>query len=175
MELGETIPVFKEWFYLHFTENNGMAFGLEFGGKTGKILLSLVRITAVIAIGWYITRLYRERAHPGLIISISLVFAGAIGNIIDSVFYGVVFSSSSTREVASLFPEIGGYSNYLQGRVVDMFYLPLFDARIPSWFPLKAEENFTFFSPVFNFADAAISAGVIMLLFMQKKFVDSLN
>lgn len=175
MELGETIPVLSNWFYFHFTENNGMAFGIEFGGKTGKIILSLFRITAVFIIALYISKLHQTRAHAGLIISVSLVFAGAIGNIIDSVFYGVVFSDSTTRQVASLFPEVGGYSDLLHGRVVDMLYLPVLEGKYPGWMPFKGDEHFVFFSPVFNIADAAISSGVIMLLFFQKRFINTIN
>lgn len=175
MELGETIPVFKDWFYLHFTENNGMAFGLEFGGKIGKIFLSLFRIAAVFAIAWYIKKLLTEKAHPVLLISVSLVFAGAVGNIMDSVFYGIVFSDSTSQQVASFLPEMGGYSSLLHGRVVDMFYLPLIESHYPGWFPIKAGDPFVFFSPVFNIADAAITSGVLLLLFFQKKFLHSLN
>lgn len=175
MELGETIPVLPDWFYLHFTENNGMAFGLEIGGKAGKLALSLFRIIAVFAIGWYIKMLYKQYPHPGLLISVSLVFAGAVGNITDSIFYGVVFSDSTAQQVAGFFPEMGGYSSLLHGRVVDMLYLPIFQGQFPDWFPFNPGQPFTFFSPVFNIADAAITSGVIILLFFQKTFLETLN
>ena len=167
--LGQEISVFGDWFYLHFTENNGMAFGLEFAGKFGKILLSILRILAVIGIGWYIYILCKKKVHTGLIVSASFIWAGAFGNIIDSAFYGMIFDDSYMN-LATLFPETGGYSSFLHGKVVDMLYFPLFEGHFPSWFPIWADESFTFFRPVFNIADSSITIGVFLILIFQGKF-----
>ena len=172
MYLGQEYRIAGDWFIIHFTENNGMAFGLEFAGEYGKLFLSLFRIVAVFGIGWYLSRLVIEKAHPLLITSMSLILAGAIGNIIDSAFYGIIFSASDFR-LAEFLPADGGYSSLLHGKVVDMFYFPLIqNAHFPSWFPIWAGEEFEFFRPVFNFADASISTGVITLFIFQKKFFD---
>jgi signal peptidase II len=170
MTLGQEIPVIGNWFILHFTENEGMAFGLTFGGKTGKLLLSLFRIIAVIFIGYYIYRLRQKSPHPGLIISFSLIMAGALGNILDSAFYGIIFNQSSYHTVATIFPPEGGYNSFLHGKVVDMLYFPVIDTRLPEWFPIWKGEPFQFFRPVFNIADSSITTGVFMLLIFQKKF-----
>jgi signal peptidase II len=169
MYLGQEFRVFDHWFLIHFTENNGMAFGLEFGGNFGKLLLSVFRIALVMGIGWYLLRLIKTKVHSGLIICFSLIFAGAIGNIIDSVFYGVIFSENNAG-VAALFSPEGGYSRLFHGRVVDMFYFPLFEGRFPQWFPIWGGENFLFFREVFNIADSSITIGVITLLIFQKRF-----
>jgi len=171
MYLGEEHRVFGNWFYIHFTENYGMAFGLEFGGMAGKFLLSAFRILACIAIGWYIVHLARHRAHPGLMVCFALIFAGAVGNIIDSAFYGIIFSASDpvTRNVAVIFPEGGRYAPFLHGAVVDMFYFPLWQGRFPDWMPVWGGEPFEFFRPVFNIADAAISVGVALMILFQRK------
>jgi signal peptidase II len=174
MMLGQEYSVFGDWFYLHFTENNGMAFGLEFAGKFGKILLSLLRIIAVIGIGWYIYILCKKDVHTGLVVSASFIWAGAFGNIIDSAFYGIIFNDS-LMNVATIFPESGGYSSFLHGRVVDMLYFPLFEGHFPSWFPFWANEPFTFFRPVFNIADSCITIGVLLILIFQKKFFKDLK
>jgi len=168
MYLGQEFPVFGNWFIIHFTENNGMAFGLEFGGSFGKLFLSIFRIAAVTAIGWYLGYLVRTRAHRGLIACFSLIFAGAIGNIIDSAFYGMLFTESATR-VSEFMPAEGGYAGFLHGRVVDMLYFPIIDSHFPSWFPVWGGEEFMFFRPVFNIADSAISVGVMILFLFQKK------
>jgi len=167
--LGQEFHVLGNWFLIHFTENNGMAFGLEFGGTWGKLLLSVFRIALVIGIGWYLVHLVRIKAHRGLIACFSLIFAGAIGNIIDSVFYGVIFSESNAG-IAHLFPAEGGYSRVFHGRVVDMLYFPLFEGRFPQWFPFWGGEDFLFFREVFNIADSSITIGVACLLIFQKKF-----
>ncbi len=167
--LGQEFHVFDHWFLIHFTENNGMAFGLEFGGTFGKLLLSVFRIALVIGIGWYLVHLIKTNAHTGLVVCFSLIFAGAIGNIIDSVFYGLVFSESNIG-IAKLFPAEGGYARLFHGRVVDMLYFPLFEGRFPQWFPIWGGEEFLFFREVFNIADSSITIGVTSLLIFQKRF-----
>lgn len=152
---GEEIHVIGDWFRLHFTENYGMAFGFEFGGKSGKIILTLFRILAVIAIGWYIVSLIRKQAHLGYILSWTLIFSGALGNIIDSVYYGILF----------------GYDSWFHGRVVDMFYFPIIQTTLPDSFPFWKGEDFEFFRPVFNLADASISVGFVIILLFQKRFL----
>ncbi len=168
MTLYEQIPFLGNWGILHFVENNGMAFGLSIPGGLGKILLTSFRIVAVVGIGFYLRHLIRLKAHSGLIITLSLVMAGAMGNIIDSVFYGLIFSSSNPVETAILFPEGGGYAPLLQGKVVDMFYFPIIKGSYPDWF--RGGSNFIFFRPVFNVADSSISLAVAIILFNQKRF-----
>jgi signal peptidase II len=170
MTIGQEIHVAGNWFILHFTENEGMAFGYTFGGGAGKLMLSIFRIIAVIVIGVYIHRLKNKSPHPGLIISFSLIMAGALGNIIDSAFYGLIFNASSFHSVATLFPPGGGYSTFLHGKVVDMLYFPVIDTTLPNWIPIWGGEPFTFFRPVFNISDSSITTGVLLLLVFQKKF-----
>ncbi len=169
MTLGQSIPVLGDWFIIHFTENYGMAFGLEFSGEYGKLALSIFRIVAVIFIGWYIVRLIRQKAHSGLIACVSLIMAGALGNIIDSSFYGMIFSESKFNAVAVLMPESGGYGSFLHGKVVDMLYFPIIQGFFPEWLPWLGGQHFIFFRPVFNFADTAITLGVFILIIFQKK------
>lgn len=156
---GEIRNVFGDWFKLYFIENNGMAFGVEWGGKVGKFLLTGFRI-AVSAFGaWYLWQNIKKGAPMGFLIAIALILAGALGNIIDSVFYGVYFS------------KINAYTGgWFQGHVVDMFYAPMYQGHIPSWFPFWKGEYFTFFSPIWNFADACITVGVAMVIVGQKRF-----
>lgn len=167
--LGEEVHVAGHWFIIHFTENNGMAYGMEFGGEFGKLFLSSFRILAITGIGWYLWDLARKQEDQLYILCIALIFAGAFGNIIDSAFYGVLFSDSN-YEVARFMPEEGGYSTFLHGKVVDMFYFPVIEGHFPSWFPIWGSEEFIFFRPVFNFADASITAGVILIILYQKRF-----
>lgn len=170
MTLGDEFSVIGNWFLIHFVENNGMAFGFEFGGNYGKIFLSLFRVAAVIGIGWYILKLVKKDISMGFIACVSLIFAGAIGNIIDSAFYGLIFTDSY-GQVAKLFPEGGGYATFLHGRVVDMFYFPLISGVYPNWVPLLGGSDFQFFRPVFNVADSAISIGIFaIILFYRKQF-----
>ena len=168
MFLGQEFKIF-EWFIIHFTENNGMAFGLELGGQTGKILLTLFRI-AVVSFGiGYIYKLSKEKIPSGALTSIGLIVGGAIGNIIDSLFYGVIFNQSYSN-IASFLPKTGGYSRFLEGKVVDMFYFPIVNTHFPSWVPFVADQHFIFFRPVFNIADAGISVGIFVLVIFYRKF-----
>lgn len=170
MTLGQEYKIFGDWFIIHFTENNGMAFGLEFGGEAGKLALSLFRIAAVIAIAYGLHHMVKNKYHRGFILNVALIFAGAVGNIIDSTFYGVLFSESTWFEKARIFPVEGGYSSLLHGKVVDMLYFPIIKGNFPSWFPLWGGEDFLFFRPVFNIADSAITLGVILILIYQKRY-----
>jgi signal peptidase II len=170
MTIGQEIHVMGNWFIFHFTENEGMAFGISFGGAAGKLVLSIFRIIAVIIIAIYISRLSKKSTHPGLIVSFSLIMAGALGNILDSAFYGLIFNQSSYHSVATLFPPDGGYASFLHGKVVDMLYFPIIDTTLPSWVPIRGGEQFIFFRPVFNIADSSITTGVLLLLIFQKKF-----
>jgi signal peptidase II len=162
------IPLFGDWAYLHFIENRGMAFGMEFGGEWGKLLLSLFRIIAVAGIGYALVRMTRTGARGIQIASVALIFSGALGNIIDSTFYGLIFSASSPFQKAVLFPPEGGYAPFLHGAVVDMFYFPLWEGRLPEWLPVWGGEHFLFFRPVFNIADAAITSGVVLFILVQR-------
>lgn len=170
MTLGQEFPLLGKWGIIHFTENNGMAFGMEFGGEAGKLALTLFRIVAVSMIGYGVVHLIKNKYHRGLILNVALIFAGALGNIIDSSFYGLIFSESTYFDVARFMPEGGGYAGLFHGKVVDMFYFPLIQGVFPSWVPLWGGEDFIFFRPVFNIADAAISIGVISILIFQKRY-----
>jgi signal peptidase II len=170
MTLGQEIFVLGNWFILHFTENEGMAFGMQFGGNLGKLMLSIFRLVAIVLIALYLYNITRKKANQGLIISMSLILAGAIGNIIDSAFYGLIFSASKFHEVAQIFPPDGGYGSFLHGKVVDMFYFPVIRGAYPDWFPFWGGSEFIFFRPVFNIADSSITIGVFILIFFQKKF-----
>lgn len=162
--LGQSVDIFSNWFELHFTENPGMAFGLTLGGKWGKIVLTLFRVLASGLIIYYVGSLIKEKAKTGLIMLVALILAGALGNIIDSLFYGMVFSASSYHEVATYLPADGGYAPIFMGKVVDMLYFPLIDTIWPTWVPFLGGEQFQFFRPVFNIADAAISIGVFSII-----------
>lgn len=155
-----------DWFYISFVENNGMAYGMTI---IPKLALSLFRIAAVSVIGWYICKLVRRKARALYIALMALIMAGAAGNIFDSMFYGLVFSESTYYQVAQWMPFGQGYGDFLKGRVVDMFYFPIIETDLPSWVPFWGGEHFIFFSPVFNFADAAISTGVVALLIFCRK------
>jgi len=169
MSLGQSFNVIGDWFLIHFTENYGMAFGLQFWGEYGKLALSIFRIVAVILIGFYIASLIKKKMPAGLVLGIALIMAGAIGNIIDSAFYGLIFSESGYATPATLLPADGGYASFLHGRVVDMFYFPIINTTWPSWVPWVGGERFIFFRPVFNVADSAITIGVFYLLLFQRK------
>lgn len=167
LQLGEEIQI-ADWFIIHFTENPGMAFGLELGGSYGKLFLSLFRMVAVVGIFFWLRSLIRQNAGALTVASVSLILAGALGNIIDSAFYGMIFSES-LGSAATLFPEEGGYGSFLHGRVVDMFYFPLYKGYLPDWLPIWGGNYFIFFRPIFNLADASISVGVALMLLFQRK------
>lgn len=171
--LGESYEI-TSWFQLHFIENNGMAFGWEIGSK---ILLTSIRIIVTALVIVYIWRIRnQDNLRTGYIVCLALIVAGAAGNIIDCAFYGLIFNDPAPTAVATLFPEGGGYGTFLQGRVVDMFYFPIAQWDWPSWMPFIGGQHFQFFQPVFNFADAAISVGIIaLLLFYRKDFIASDN
>jgi signal peptidase II len=165
--LGQEFQIF-DWFIIHFTENNGMAFGMEFGGYTGKTLLTLFRII-VVGFGMkYIADIAKTKLPTGALIALGLIIGGAIGNIIDSSFYGIIFNESYNN-VAQFLPESGGYSSLLHGKVVDMFYFPLINSHYPQWLPIWGGDHFIFFRPVFNIADAGISVGIFMILLFYRK------
>ena len=154
--------------YLHFIENPGMAFGMVLGGEWGKLLLTLFRIVAVTAIGYSLFRMIKRKVRGAMVTSVSLIFAGALGNIIDSTFYGLIISQSTTLKKAVLFPPEGGYGTLFHGAVVDMFYFPLWRGHLPEWLPFWGGDRFEFFQPVFNVADAAITIGVVLFILAQR-------
>lgn len=171
LQLHDSIEI-TEWFYLYFTENPGMAFGIE---VIGKLFLSVFRIVAVGFIGYYLFRLVKQNYKFGYIACIALILAGALGNIIDSVFYGVVFDHSY-GQVATFMPAGGGYASWLHGKVVDMFYFPLIQTVLPDWIPFWGGKEFVFFRPIFNLADSAICVGVfILILFYRHTLSESLS
>jgi signal peptidase II len=171
---GDTGITGLSWFKLYFIENKGMAWGWEFGGEWGKMILTLFRLVAVIFGTWYLGKIIKKGYGRGFIVCASLIYAGALGNLIDSMFYGMIFDESPTGNgygyVSHIFPA-HGYAGFLHGRVVDMLYFPIIrNAHYPSWFPFVGGDEFEFFSPIFNIADASISTGVITLLIFQKRF-----
>lgn len=180
MALGEEIPVLGSWFNLLFVENNGMAFGWLGGGGWWKLALSLFRIVAIVALFWILIRQAKKGTKFGVLFGLALITAGAMGNIIDSVFYGRIFSESTFSQVAALFPDGGGYAGWLHGRVVDMLYFPIIDVarENATWLPdffFGADGHFIFFRPIFNLADAAITVGVFYMLLFQWKWLKTLK
>lgn len=171
MFLGEKIPV-TSWFDLHFVENPGMAFGMEFGGDGGKLFLTILRIVISGLLLFWIWSLARRHERGILIVPLTLIFAGAVGNIIDSMFYGLIFDTPAMG-VATFLPEGGGYGTFLHGKVVDMFYFHLWEGVLPTWLPIWGGKPFVFFPAVFNIADAAVSVGIILLIIFQRKAFDN--
>lgn len=169
MSIGDEIFILGlDWAVIHFVENNGMAFGLSFGGEYGKLLLSLFRIAAVLLLAYYLRWLLREKAPVALLAGFGLIMAGALGNIIDSAFYGMLFSESTYHNGPAVFlPEEGGYASFLYGKVVDMLYFPIAEGFFPDWFPFWGGEPYLFFRPVFNVADMAITTGVMLTLVLH--------
>jgi len=170
MTIGQSYKILGEWFQIYFIENNGMAYGMEFGGEYGKLFLTIFRIIAVAGIGYGLHYMVKHKYNRGFILNVALIFAGALGNIIDCAFYGIMFSESNWYDKAVLFPAAGGYETFLHGKVVDMLYFPLIQGNFPSWVPFWGGEEFLFFRPVFNVADSAISVGVILILLYQKRY-----
>ncbi len=168
--LGDIHAVAGNWFELFFVENEGMAYGWKFGGQAGKIILTLFRLGAVIFGVWYLRSIIQKKYHAGFIFCAALIFAGALGNLIDSMFYGMIFEESYSGHLATIFPK-HGYASFLHGKVVDMLHFPIIrNAHFPKWVPFFGGDDFEFFSPIFNLADTAISTGVITILVFQKKF-----
>jgi signal peptidase II len=157
------------WFKLYFIENEGMAWGWKFGGEWGKMILTLFRLVAVLFGTWYLGKIIRQKYSRGFILCACLIYAGALGNLVDSMFYGLIFEDSSYVHVAKMFPP-KGYAGFLHGKVVDMLYFPMVHSKVPGWVPFVGGNDFEFFSPIFNIADASISVGVITLLIFQKRF-----
>lgn len=170
MSIGENFNVIGEWFKIYFIENEGMAFGMKFGGQVGKLLLSLFRIVLFGALLFWIRSLLKKSVPTGVVVGLTLISAGALGNIIDCLFYGLLFSESTYTTVAQFLPEGGGYAPFFFGKVVDMFYFPIIDTTFPEWMPLVGGNPFRFFAPVFNFADSCVTCGAIYLIFFQWRF-----
>ena len=177
--LNTSQPILGKWFQLHFVENPGMAYGWKFGGNWGKVALTVFRLGAVVFGTWYLGDIIRKKQHKGFIVCAALVYAGALGNLIDSCFYGLIFDKGMIFDT-QINDHIGynglatfssnGYASFLHGNVVDMLYFPLIEARFPAWFPGWGGEEFIFFRPIFNIADASISTGIISILVFQKRF-----
>ncbi len=173
MTIGESIPVFGDWFQIYFIENNGMAFGMQFGGGLGKLLLTLFRMVLIGFIIHYLLKLLKNGAPSGILYGVTLILVGALGNVIDSLFYGLIFSESTFTHIATIFPEGGGYAPLFHGKVVDMLYFPLIDTTLPEWVPFKGGDNFVFFRPIFNIADSCITIGVGYLLIFKRRFFET--
>jgi len=171
MTLHEQIEILS-WFKIVFIENNGMAYGMEIGSK---LVLSIFRIVAVALLGWYITQQVKQKARMGYIVCLSMILAGAAGNIFDSMFYGLIFNASSEYYLSYFVPFGTGYASFLTGKVVDMFYFPIIVTTWPQWMPWVGGEPYIFFSPIFNFADASISVGVVLLLLFYRKEISELS
>ena len=171
MCLHESIHV-TDWFYITFIENMGMAFGMQLGSK---VVLSLFRVIAITLLGYYTCLEIRRQAKSGYIVCLAMIFAGAVGNLIDCLFYGLIFNESSPYYVSYFVPFGSGYAPFLMGKVVDMFYFPLIETEWPLWMPFVGGEHFVFFSPVFNFADASISVSVVVLLLFYREEISKIS
>ena len=162
--IGEEVDLIGYWCKFHFIENEGMAFGMSFGGVAGKYVLTFLRIIASVLIGWYLLKLIKKGGNKLAVYSFTLIFAGAVGNIIDSMFYGLLFSESTFFSVSQFLPEGGGYAPMFLGKVVDMFYFPIIDTTLPQWIPFFGGNDFRFFNAIFNISDVSITIGVVILL-----------
>ena len=171
--IGESIPIFGDWFQILFIENRGMAFGFQFGGDIGKVLLSLFRIIFCVVLIVFLRNLIKKDTPMGVLIGGSLILIGAIGNTIDCTFYGVIFNESTYNQVATLFPEGGGYAPLMFGRVVDMLYFPVIETTLPQWVPIWGGEEFVFFRPIFNIADSCITIGCLYILIFKHSFLST--
>ena len=171
MSLGQAIHI-TDWFYIDFVENNGMAYGMTF---INKLFLSLLRLVAIGVIGWYMYKVVKQGVRTRYVVFLSMILAGAAGNMVDSMFYGLIFDASTPFGISSFVPFSTGYADFLTGKVVDMFYFPLIVTTYPDWFPIKGGDEFIFFSPVFNFADASISVGVACLLLFCRKELETVS
>lgn len=167
--IGDGIDLIGDWCKLYFVENEGIAFGISFGSDFGKLLLSIFRLLASIVIFIFLIKKIRKDARISLLVSISLIFVGAIGNMVDSCFYGLIFNESTPEQVATLFPEEGGYGKFLYGKVVDMFYFPIVEWTWPEWMPWIGGNHAEFFNAIFNVADSAVCTGVALLIIDQFK------
>ena len=175
MHLGESFNVLGDWFKFYFIENPGMAFGITWGLGIGKIALSLFRLIAIIFLGIYLSGIIKRKLPYGLVVGFALIFAGATGNLIDGMFYGLIFNESTYQTVAGLTAFGAGYEGFLQGYVVDMLYFPLFSGTFPSWLPFWGGQEFLFFSPIFNIADSCVFLGVVTIVFYNKSFMADVN
>jgi len=175
LPLGASERVIGNWFQIRFIENPGMAFGIDIPGKFGKPALTIFRIIAAFFIGWYLRSVIKKDAPAGFVICLAVIFAGAVGNIIDCAFYGLIFSESNYFEAATVFPVGGGYASLLHGRVVDMLYFPVLEGNYPDWFPFFHGQKFIFFRPIFNIADSSISVGVAAILIFQRKYLKEIS
>lgn len=174
MTIGQSINVLGDWFQIYFVENPGMAFGMEFGGDIGKLSLTIIRIILITFLIIYLRRILKKGETPkGVIIGITMILAGAMGNVIDCLFYGVLFDASTFTQVAQFMPEGGGYAPVLFGKVVDMLYFPIIDTTLPSWVPIWGGENFVFFRAIFNLADSYVTCGAFYLIIFKWKFFSS--
>lgn len=173
MHLGESIPVLGNWFQILFVENKGMAFGMEFGGNVGKFLLTFFRIVLVTFLVFYMKKLLKKDTPFGVLVGIMLIMVGALGNIIDCLFYGVLFGPSTYMQTAEFMPDGGGYAPFFFGKVVDMLYFPIINTTWPSWVPGVGGKELVFFRPIFNIADSCITCGAFYLIIFKWKFFSS--
>ncbi len=174
MTIGETIYVIGRWFQIKFIENPGAAYGFEISeGEWGKLLLSLIRIVAIAALGYYMNKLLKKKAPRGIVVGFALILAGAIGNLVDSMFYGLIFTESTMWEAATTTAFGEGYTSFLHGKVVDMLHFPIINTYYPDWIPFVGGDRFIFFSPIFNIADSYISIGFLYLIIFQRKYFNS--